>query len=60
VIDPDAEPRQQVRSLLALAAVYLGNLTPVVAMLSTFGIRSTIDEFGAAAMEVAQELVEDG
>jgi AcrR family transcriptional regulator len=59
VVDADAEPRQQVRSLLALAAVYIGNLTPIVAMLPTLGIRSTIDEFGAAAMEVAQELVQD-
>jgi hypothetical protein len=59
VVDADAEPRQQVRSLLALAAVYVGNLTPIVAMLPTLGIRSTIDEFRAAAMEVAQELVQD-
>jgi len=59
VVDADAEPRQQVRSLLALVAVYLGNLTPVVAMLSTFGIRSTVEEFGAAATEVAEELVRD-
>jgi AcrR family transcriptional regulator len=59
VVDPDAEPRQQVRSLLALVAVYLGNLAPVLGMLPTFGIPSTIDDFGAAAMDVAQELVEE-
>jgi AcrR family transcriptional regulator len=58
VADADAEPRQQLRSLLALVVVYLGNLIPIGAILPTFGIRSTADEFGAAAMEIAQELVE--
>jgi AcrR family transcriptional regulator len=60
VVDADAEPRQQVRSLLALVVVYLGNLTPVLGMLPTVGIRASAEEFGAAAMEVARELVGEG
>jgi len=59
MVDPEDEPRRQLRCLLALAAVYLGNLTPIAALLPSLGIRSTIDEFGAAAIEVAQELVEE-
>jgi hypothetical protein len=58
VVDSDAEPRQQVRSLLAVLAVYLGNVTPVLAMLPAIGIRASVEEFRPAAMEVAQELVE--
>jgi AcrR family transcriptional regulator len=59
VVDPDAEPRQQVRSLLALVAVHLGTLAPVSGVLPTFGITATSEEFRAAAMDVAQELVEE-
>ena len=60
VVDPDAEPRQQVRSLLALVAVHLGTLAPVTGVLPTFGITAPSEEFRAAAMDVAQELVKDG
>ncbi|MGP8159856.1 MAG: hypothetical protein ACLQGJ_01345 [Candidatus Dormibacteria bacterium] len=57
VVDPDAELRQQVRSLLGLVAVYLANLTLVSGMLPTFSIRAASEDFRAAAMEVARELV---
>lgn len=60
VVDPDAEPRQQVRSLLALVAVHLGTLAPVTGVLPTFGITAPSEEFRAAAMDVAQELVKEG
>ena len=60
VVDPDAEPRQQVRSLLALVAVHVGTLAPVTGVLPTFGITAPSEEFRAAAMDVAQELVKDG
>ena len=59
VVDPDAEPRQQVRSLLALVAVHFGTLAPASGMLPTFGITATSEEFRVAAMDVAQELVEE-
>jgi hypothetical protein len=48
-----------VRSLLALVAVHLGTLAPVSGVLPTFGITATSEEFRAAAMDVAQELVEE-
>jgi AcrR family transcriptional regulator len=60
VVDPAAEPRQQVRSLLALVAVHLGTLAPVTGVLPTFGITAPSEEFRAAAMDVAQELVKEG
>jgi AcrR family transcriptional regulator len=59
LVDPQAEPRQQVRSVLALAAVYLGNLAPVAGALPTLGIELTAEQFGAAAMDVALDLVVD-
>jgi hypothetical protein len=59
LVDPHAEPGQQVRSLLALVAVYLGNLAPVADALPALGIELTAAQFGAAAMDVALELVEE-
>ena len=60
VVDPNADPRQQVRSLLALGAVYLGNLAPVSGVLEGLGIRASKEEFRSAATDVAMELVNEG
>jgi len=60
IVDPDAEPSQQVRAVLALVAVYLGNLAPVAGALPALGIEQTAEQFGAAAMDVALALVGDG
>ncbi len=57
VIDPQADLHEQLRLLLALLAVYLGNLAPAVGMLQTLGIDATSQELTAAAMDVAMELV---
>jgi AcrR family transcriptional regulator len=57
VIDPKADLHEQVHALLALLAVYLGNLPPAVGMLQTLGIDATSQELTAAAMDVAMELV---
>jgi AcrR family transcriptional regulator len=59
IVDPDAEPRQQVRSLLALGAVYIGNLAPLAGALPALGIEVTAEELGSAAMDVAMELVDE-
>ncbi|MGO9180308.1 MAG: TetR/AcrR family transcriptional regulator [Candidatus Limnocylindrales bacterium] len=57
VIDPKADLHEQLRLLLALLAVYVGNLAPAVGMLQTLGIDATSQELTAAAMDVAMELV---
>jgi hypothetical protein len=49
-----------VRAVLALVAVYLGNLAPVAGALPALGIEQTAEQFGAAAMDVALALVGDG
>jgi AcrR family transcriptional regulator len=57
IIEPDAALQDQLRSLLGLLAVYLGNLAPASAMLRSFGFEATPEELSAAAMDVALELV---
>jgi AcrR family transcriptional regulator len=57
VIDHESDTQDQLRSLLGLLAVYLGNLAPASAMLRSFGFEATPEELTAAAMEVALELV---
>jgi hypothetical protein len=59
VVDPHAEPRQQVRSVLALATVFFGNRAAEWGALSALGIELTAAQFEAAAMDVALELVGD-
>jgi AcrR family transcriptional regulator len=49
----------QVRSLLALLAIYLGTLGTMRDLLGVLGIDVTPDAFAAAAMDVAMELVEE-
>ncbi len=56
-IDPQADLHEQLRALLALLAVYVGNLAPAVGMLQMFGIEATSQELTAAALDVAMELV---
>jgi AcrR family transcriptional regulator len=48
----------QVRSLLALLAIYLGNLGTMYDVLGVLGIDVTAAEFAQATMDVAMELVE--
>jgi AcrR family transcriptional regulator len=57
IIEPDAALQDQLRSLLGLLAVYLGNLAPASAMLRSLGFEATPEELTAAAMDVALELV---
>ena len=57
VIEPGAPVQDQLRSLLALLAVYLGNLAPAAAMLGSLGLEATAEELSAAAMDLALELV---
>lgn len=57
VMDPEAMLQDQLRSLLGLLAVYLGNLAPASAMLRSLGFEATPEELTAAAMDVAFELV---
>jgi AcrR family transcriptional regulator len=57
IIDADAPLPDQLRSLLGLLAVYIGNLAPASAMLRSLGFQATPEELTAAAMEVALELV---
>ena len=57
VIDPKADLHVQLHALLALLAVYLGNLAPAVGMLQTLGIDATSQELTVAAMDVAMELM---
>jgi AcrR family transcriptional regulator len=57
VIDHESDTQDQLRSLLGLLAVYLGNLAPASAMLRSFGFEATPEELTAAAIEVALELV---
>jgi len=59
IIDADAPLPDQVRSLLGLLAVYIGNLAPASAMLKSLGFEATPEELTAAAMDVALELVGD-
>jgi hypothetical protein len=57
IIEPDAALQDQLRSLLGLLAVYLGNLAPASAMLRSLGFEATPEELTVAAMDVALELV---
>jgi AcrR family transcriptional regulator len=57
IIDADAPLPDQLRSLLGLLAVYIGNLAPASAMLRSLGFEATPEELTAAAMDVALELV---
>lgn len=57
IIDADAPLPDQLRSLLGLLAVYIGNLAPASAMLRSLGFEATPEELAAAAMDVALELV---
>ena len=57
IIEPDAVLQDQLRSLLGLLAVYLGNLAPASAMLRSLGFEATPEELTVAAMDVALELV---
>jgi len=57
VIEPGATVQAQLRSLLALLAVYLGNLAPAATMLRSLGLDATAEELSAGAMDVALELV---
>jgi len=57
IIEPEAVLQDQLRSLLGLLAVYLGNLAPASAMLRLLGFEATSEELAAAAMDVALELV---
>jgi AcrR family transcriptional regulator len=57
IIEPDAPLQDQLRSLLGLLAVYLGNLAPASAMLKSLGFEATPEELTTAAMGVALELV---
>jgi hypothetical protein len=59
VVDPHADPRQQVRSLLGLVAVYLGNIAAPTGALPGLGIEMTAEEMRAAAMDIAMGLVEE-
>jgi hypothetical protein len=55
--EPDAALQDQLRSLLGLLAVYLGNLAPASVMLRSLGFEATPEELTAAAMDVALDLV---
>ena len=57
VIEPGDTVHDQLRSLLALLAVYLGNLAPAASMLRSLGLQATAEDLSAAAMDVAHELV---
>ena len=59
IIDADAPLPDQLRSLLGLLAVYIGNLAPASAMLRSLGFEATPEELAAAAMDVALELVRE-
>jgi AcrR family transcriptional regulator len=59
VVDPHADPRQQVRSLLGLVAVYLRNIAAPTGALPGLGIEMTAEEMRAAAMDIAMGLVEE-
>ena len=60
IIDADAPLPDQLRSLLGLLAVYIGNLAPAAAMLQSLGFQAAPEELTAAAMDVALELVASG
>jgi AcrR family transcriptional regulator len=57
LIDPQADLPEQLRALLAVVAVYIGNLAPAVGMLQPLGIEATREQLTAAALNVALELV---
>jgi AcrR family transcriptional regulator len=57
IIEPEAVLQDQLRSLLGLLAVYLGNLAPASALLRSLGFETTPEELTVAAMDVALELV---
>lgn len=59
IIEPGAPLQDQLRSLLGLLAVYLGNLAPASAMLRSLGFEATPEELTVAAMDVALELVRE-
>jgi AcrR family transcriptional regulator len=57
VIDPQADLHEQLRGLLAVLAVYVGNLAPAAGMLETLGIEASRQDVATVALEVALELV---
>ena len=57
VIDPQADLHEQLRALLAVVAVYIGNLAPAVGALEPLGFEATREQLTAAALDVAMELV---
>jgi AcrR family transcriptional regulator len=59
IIDAGAPLPDQLRSLLGLLAIYIGNLAPASAMLRSLGFEATPEELAAAAMDVALELVRE-
>lgn len=61
VLDPEAEPRTQVRTLLAFLAVYFGSLSNILpdAMRRQLGITASSEELADAAMDIAYELISD-
>ncbi len=52
------DPHDQVRSLLALLAVYLGNLGTLRDVIGVLGLDVTPDAFARATMDVAMDLVD--
>jgi AcrR family transcriptional regulator len=60
VVDPGAPLVEQVRSALALIAVYLGNLPAMPGMPVIIGADATAEARAAAAMAVAEDLVGRG
>jgi AcrR family transcriptional regulator len=59
MVDPEAELPEQVRTVLAPLAVYLGNLMQMAppGFADALGIHATDEELRSAAMDVALELV---
>ena len=57
VIDHEAALQDQLRSLIGLLAVYLGNLAPASATLRSLGFEATREELTVAAKDVALELL---
>ena len=55
----NADLHDQVRSLLALLAIYLGTLGTMRDILGVLGIDVTPDAFASAAMDVAMDLIDE-
>jgi hypothetical protein len=56
LIDSSSPAEDQVRSLLAIVAVYLGSIPAIADMIASFGISAGGDDLRAAAMWVAFQL----